>query len=72
MITLTGVFEEQSDHSWIGWVEELPGALTQGATLEEAKENLLDAVDLVLEARREDAEKELKGRNVVRQQYSFA
>ena len=72
MIKLTAVFEEQTDNTWIGWVEELPGACTQGASLEETKENLLDAVDLVLEARREDAEKELLGKNVVRQEYCFA
>ena len=72
MITLTAVFEEQTDNTWIGWVEELPGACTQGPTLQEAKDNLLDAIELVLEARREDAEKELQGRNVVRQQYCFA
>ena len=39
-------------------MEELPGANTQGETLEEARENLLEAVALILEANREAAEKE--------------
>ena len=34
---------------WIGWTDEVPGALTQGATLEEAKENLRDAIRLMIE-----------------------
>ena len=38
---------------YIGFVEELPGANTQGATLEEARANLEEAVRLVLEANRE-------------------
>ena len=29
---------------WVGWTDDVPGALTQGATLEEARENLIDAV----------------------------
>lgn len=37
--TYTAVFERDGDW-WIGYLEELPGANTQGATLEEARENL--------------------------------
>jgi predicted RNase H-like HicB family nuclease len=35
---------------YIGFVEELPGANTQGATLEEARANLKEAIELVVEA----------------------
>ncbi|HKS28328.1 MAG TPA: type II toxin-antitoxin system HicB family antitoxin [Pyrinomonadaceae bacterium] len=38
---------------YIGFVEELPGANTQGETLEEARGNLKEAIELVLEANRE-------------------
>ena len=48
----TAVFEQSGDW-WIGYVEELPGANTQGATLDKARENLKEAVALVLEANRE-------------------
>jgi predicted RNase H-like HicB family nuclease len=37
--TFTAVFEQDGDW-WVDYVEELPGANTQGATLEEARENL--------------------------------
>ena len=53
----TAVFRGDGDW-WGGYVEELPGANTQGATLEEARENLKDAVALLLEANRELAETE--------------
>ena len=51
----TAVFE-QVPEGYIGFVEELPGANTQGATLEEARANLEEAVELVLEANRVLAE----------------
>ncbi len=37
------------DKWWIAWTDDVPGALTQGATLEEARENLKDAIRLMLE-----------------------
>lgn len=53
---LTAVFQ-QVPEGYLAFVEELPGANTQGATLDEARENLREAVELVLEANRELAEK---------------
>ncbi len=38
---------------YIAYVEELPGANTQGDTLEKARENLREAVEMVLQANRE-------------------
>ena len=55
----TAVFE-QVPEGYIGFVEELPGANTQGATLEEARANLEEAVELVLEANRLLAEEALE------------
>lgn len=51
-LKLTAVFKKVPE-GYIGFVEELPGANTQGATLEEARENLKEAIALVLEANRE-------------------
>lgn len=47
---LTAVFEK-SPQGYIRYVEELPGANTQGTTLEETKANLVEAIQLVLQAR---------------------
>jgi predicted RNase H-like HicB family nuclease len=63
----TAVFEKDGDW-WIGYVEELPGANTQGRTLDEARENLKEAVSLILEANRELAEREIAGKNVVKEE----
>jgi predicted RNase H-like HicB family nuclease len=48
---LTAVFEKVPE-GYIGFVEELPGVNTQGATLEEVRSDLKEAVELVLEANR--------------------
>ena len=53
----TAVFE-QEDEWWIGYVEELPGANTQGITLDEARDNLKEAVQLIVEANRMPARSE--------------
>jgi predicted RNase H-like HicB family nuclease len=34
---------------WVAWTDDVPGALTQGATLKEARENLADAVRMIRE-----------------------
>jgi predicted RNase H-like HicB family nuclease len=54
-LEFTAVFR-QVPEGYIGFVEELPGANTQGATLEEARANLHEAVAMVLEAKRELAQ----------------
>jgi len=64
----TAVYIEVPE-GYIAFVEELPGANTQGATLEEAKENLKEAVAMVLEANRELAEKELLGKKVMKEPF---
>ena len=65
---LTAVFK-QVPEGYIAFIEELPGANTQGDTLEEARENLVEAVALVLEANRVLAEEELAGEEVVREAF---
>ena len=50
-LQLTAVFQKVPE-GYVGFVEELPGANTQGDSLEEARENLREAVELVLEANR--------------------
>lgn len=66
MEKFTAIFE-QAGEWWIGFVEELPGANTQGRTLEEARENLREAVQLIIEANRELARRETKGKKVTRE-----
>ena len=62
----TAVFQAVPE-GFIGFVEELPGANTQGATLEEARANLEEAVALVLEANRVLTEQDLGSGPVIRE-----
>ena len=65
-IQFTAVFRKVPE-GYVGFVEELPGANTQGATLDEARANLQEAVELVLEANRALAEQELGTADVIRE-----
>lgn len=65
-VQFTAVFQNVPE-GYIGFVEELPGANTQGATLAEARANLQEAVVLVLEANRALAEEQLSGADVIRE-----
>ena len=65
-VEFTAVFR-QVPEGYIGFVEELPGANTQGSTLEEARRNLQEAVELVLEANRELIVEATQGQRVIRE-----
>ena len=65
---LTAVFVQIPEGGYVAFVQELPGANTQGATLDEARENLREAVALVVEANRELAEEAVRGQAVTREQ----
>jgi predicted RNase H-like HicB family nuclease len=70
-LKLTAVFRKFPE-GYAAFVEELPGANTQGATVEEARVNLAEAVTMVLEANRELAEEELRGQEVIREPLALA
>lgn len=65
-IQLTAVFQKVAE-GYIGFVEELPGANTQGSSMVEVRANLEEAVSLVLEANRALSEESLKGTSVIRE-----
>jgi predicted RNase H-like HicB family nuclease len=55
-LTFTAIFEEAEEGGYVAYVAELPGANTQGETLDEARENLGEAIQLILEANRQNFE----------------
>jgi predicted RNase H-like HicB family nuclease len=65
-LKLTAVFMKVPE-GYVGFVEELPGANTQGETLEEARANLQEAVALVLEANRAVAKESIGEAEVIRE-----
>jgi predicted RNase H-like HicB family nuclease len=68
-VQFTAVFRRVPE-GFIAFVEELPGANTQGATLDEARANLEEAVALILQANRELVEEDLKGAEVIREPFT--
>jgi predicted RNase H-like HicB family nuclease len=67
MEKFTAVFERGDQGWWVATCPEVPGAITQGRTLEEARDNLKDAIHAMLQVMREDAEEDLKGRDIIRE-----
>ena len=63
---LTAIFQKVPE-GYIGFVEELPGANTQGASLDEARSNLAEAVELVFDANRTLSEELIRGKEVIRE-----
>ena len=70
-MNLTAVFEKVPE-GYVAFVEELPGANAQGRTLDEARENLRDAVEMVMEANRHLSEQLIRGKSVIREPFKPA
>ena len=68
--TLSAVYEEVPESEgggYVAYTEELAGAISEGETLKEARENLRDAIELLLQANRELASKSHRGKKVARE-----
>jgi predicted RNase H-like HicB family nuclease len=70
-LKLTAVYRKVPE-GYIGFVSELPGANTQGTTLEDTKANLEEAIALVLEANRTISEESLRGQEVIRESLTLS
>lgn len=64
--TLTAVYRRVRE-GYVAFVEELPGANTQGATLDEARANLREAVELIIDANRSLTEEPNDGSEVIKE-----
>jgi len=62
----TAIFKRMDNGWYFAQCEQLPGAMTQGKTIEEAKENLKDAISLLLEDEKEDFQKEHNEAGLIR------
>ena len=61
---------KKSGKWYLGWIEEIPGVNTQGRTLKETKENLREALSLILETNRLLNKKEISGGKIIREPLS--
>lgn len=68
----TAVYEEAEEGGYIAYVEEMAGVNTQGETLDEARENLKDALALFIRTSRDTVEKEIAGHKVIKEKIAVA
>jgi predicted RNase H-like HicB family nuclease len=69
-LTLSAIFEEVPESEgggYVAYTEELPGAISEGETLDEARENLRDAVEVLVAANRELASQSQRGKTIARE-----
>ena len=66
------LIEKGLDGWYVGQIQEIPGVLTQGKTIQETKENLVDALDLYLTSQRDERAGEFKGRKLIREELTLA
>jgi predicted RNase H-like HicB family nuclease len=57
---------------YIGPIEKMPEVISQGKTIEELKENLIDACNLIIESRREKTARQFEGKKTIRRKLSIA
>jgi predicted RNase H-like HicB family nuclease len=62
----TGIIEKHGKW-YAGYVEELPGVNTQGRTLKEVRENLKEAITLIIEANKELSAGHITGEKIIRE-----
>lgn len=68
---LTAVYTKVTG-GYTGWIEEIPGVNTQGKTLPETRRNLADALEVVVETNRLITKRELRGKDVICEPFTFA
>jgi predicted RNase H-like HicB family nuclease len=71
LITFTAIFEEAEEGGYIAFVAELPGAISQGETIDEARANLKEAVALILDVNRERALQDVDEEHVILEQLTI-
>ena len=62
----TVILEKMDNGWWFCQCEQVPEAVTQGETIEKAKENIKEAIELVLAAKKELTRKQFTGRRILR------
>ena len=68
----TAIIEKSDDGYYVGQLQEIPEVIAQGKTIEELNQNLLDALQLVIDYHRENTLKQYKGHQIIRHKLNFA
>ena len=67
----TAIIEKSEDGYFVGQVQEIPEAIAQGKTMEELNQNLLEALQLVVDYHRKNTIRQYKGRKIIRRKLNF-
>ena len=67
----TIILEKMDNGQWFCQCEQVPEAVTQGATIEEAKENIKDAIEMVLAAKKEQTRQNYVGKRIIRRKIAI-
>ena len=68
----TAIIEKSEDGYYVGQVQEIPEAIAQGKTIEELNQNLLDALQLVIDYHREQTLRKYEGHKIIKRKLNFA
>jgi len=70
---LTVLIQKDVESGWyVGQIEEFPAAISQGRTIDELKENLIDALKLLLETQKEQLNSDYSGHKLIKRKIQFA
>lgn len=69
---LTAVIENGENGWLVGQIGEIPAVMSQAKTIDELKENLLDALHLYLETQKELTDREYEGKSIIREELILA
>lgn len=69
---LTIIIQKDADSGWyVGQIQEFPAAISQASTIDELKENLRDALRLLLETNKAQLIKDYSGQKVIKRKLQF-
>jgi predicted RNase H-like HicB family nuclease len=67
----TAIIKKTKNGKYIAQCEQIPGAVTQGDTYEEAMENLKDAIELMMETEKKETQKSFIGSKFIRRKIAI-
>jgi predicted RNase H-like HicB family nuclease len=67
----TAIIERDEQGIYVGQIEEVPAAISQGNSLEELLENLQDALELIFEVNRDEVEANYEGKNFFKEKITI-
>ncbi len=71
-IQYTAIIEKSEDGWYVGQIREIPEAISQGKSIEELEQNLLDALEMVIDYHREQTNILYKGRKIIKRKLNLA